>query len=281
MSSLLDLLAEYGFWPRVMNASSISNSIKCLHDQMQWKIRTSHERIKELTLITGSHLEHNNNDYDHSGMLMAKVPSQSTDPLVNSPSNHQTNGKSLDSADIMKQYLEDKASLMINGEMHQHLNNSSNSEFSFKLDRNVSDPMSNNFPSKGMANMGAGEAKDWLHPSSTRDEVASSGSGGSPGVEGFQIIGDATPGGRLLGCGYPVRGTSLCMFQWVRLLEDGTRQYIEGATNPEYVVNADDIDTLIAVECIPMDDHGHQTQICKRRLTLTSLKEKPCSIFSC
>uniref|UniRef100_A0A2P2M691 Uncharacterized protein LOC105115869 isoform X3 n=1 Tax=Rhizophora mucronata TaxID=61149 RepID=A0A2P2M691_RHIMU len=169
----------------------------------------------------------------------------------------------------MKQYLEDKASLMINGEMHQHLNNSSNSEFSFKLD------------SKGMANMGAGEAKDWLHPSSTRDEVASSGSGGSPGVEGFQIIGDATPGGRLLGCGYPVRGTSLCMFQWVRLLEDGTRQYIEGATNPEYVVNADDIDTLIAVECIPMDDHGHQTQICKRRLTLTSLKEKPCSIFSC
>ena len=34
-----------------------------------------------------------------------------------------------------------------------------------------------------------------------------------PGIEYFQIIGDAVPGGRLLGCGYPVRGTSLCMFQ--------------------------------------------------------------------
>lgn len=31
-----------------------------------------------------------------------------------------------------------------------------------------------------------------------------------------------------------------------------------GATNPEYVVGADDVDKLIAVECIPMDDKGHQ-----------------------
>ena len=61
-----------------------------------------------------------------------------------------------------------------------------------------------------------------------------------------------------MGCGFPVRGTSLCMFQWVRHYPDGTRQYIEGATNPEYVVTADDIDKLIAVECIPMDDQGHQ-----------------------
>lgn len=34
-----------------------------------------------------------------------------------------------------------------------------------------------------------------------------------PGIEGFQIIGDAIPGGKLQGCGFPVRGTSLCMFQ--------------------------------------------------------------------
>lgn len=39
-----------------------------------------------------------------------------------------------------------------------------------------------------------------------------------PGIENFQIIGDAIPGGKLLGCGYPVRGTSLCVFQ-VKLLE--------------------------------------------------------------
>ena len=33
---------------------------------------------------------------------------------------------------------------------------------------------------------------------------------------------------------------------------------ISGATNPEYVVTADDVDKLIAVECIPMDDKGRQ-----------------------
>ncbi|XP_024984764.1 uncharacterized protein LOC112520533 isoform X5 [Cynara cardunculus var. scolymus] len=82
-----------------------------------------------------------------------------------------------------------------------------------------------------------------------------------PGIESFQIIGDAKPGGKLLGCGFPVRGTSLCMFQWVRHLQDGTREYIEGATNPEYVVTADDVDKLIAVECIPMDDQGRQGEI--------------------
>ncbi|KAL4561454.1 hypothetical protein LXL04_033620 [Taraxacum kok-saghyz] len=95
-----------------------------------------------------------------------------------------------------------------------------------------------------------------------REEVrVSSPSKDGPGIEGFQIIGDAKPGGKLLGCGFTVRGTSLCMFQWVRQLPDGTREYIEGATNPEYVVTADDVDKLIAVECIPMDDHGRQGEI--------------------
>ncbi|CAO2835173.1 unnamed protein product [Amaranthus hypochondriacus] len=85
-----------------------------------------------------------------------------------------------------------------------------------------------------------------------------------PGIEGFQITGEAKPGGKLLGCGYPVRGTSLCMFQWVRHLQDGTRHYIEGATNPEYVVTADDVDKSIAVECIPMDENGRQGEIVRR-----------------
>lgn len=34
-----------------------------------------------------------------------------------------------------------------------------------------------------------------------------------PGIDGFQIIRDAKPGGKLLGRGFPVRGTSVCMFQ--------------------------------------------------------------------
>lgn len=31
-----------------------------------------------------------------------------------------------------------------------------------------------------------------------------------------------------------------------------------GATNPEYIVTADDVDKIIAVDCIPMDDQGRQ-----------------------
>uniref|UniRef100_A0A2P2M695 Uncharacterized protein LOC105115869 isoform X6 n=2 Tax=Rhizophora mucronata TaxID=61149 RepID=A0A2P2M695_RHIMU len=236
-----------------------------LHDQMQWKIRTSYDRITELTSIMGapSDRQSYNNDSDRSGMLMAQVPHQSMSQLVESPSNHQTNGQRLDSADITAKFLEDKKSSMINGEMHPHLSSSSNSqEFSFKLDRDISSHMSNSFSSRGTANMGAGEvAKDLLHHSRAHDEIASSVSAEGPGIEGFQIIGDATPGGKLLGCGYQIRGTSLCMFQWVHHLEDGTRQYIEGATNPEYFVTADDVDKLIAVECIPMDDQGRQGEL--------------------
>ncbi|KAH9771191.1 hypothetical protein KPL71_012613 [Citrus sinensis] len=59
-----------------------------------------------------------------------------------------------------------------------------------------------------------------------------------PGIEQFQIDGEATPGKKLLGCGYPV-----------------------GAIGPEYVVTADDVGKLISVECIPMDDQGHMVYI--------------------
>ncbi|KAI3828666.1 hypothetical protein L1987_02774 [Smallanthus sonchifolius] len=82
-----------------------------------------------------------------------------------------------------------------------------------------------------------------------------------PGIDDFQILGDAKPGSKLLACGFSVNGTSLCMFQWVRHFEDGTWKYIEGGTDPEYVVTADDVDKLISVECIPMDDQGRQGEI--------------------
>lgn len=34
-----------------------------------------------------------------------------------------------------------------------------------------------------------------------------------PGIERFKIYGDAKLGGKIIGCGYSIRGTSLCMFQ--------------------------------------------------------------------
>ncbi|KAK1283917.1 Peptidyl-prolyl cis-trans isomerase PASTICCINO1 [Acorus calamus] len=75
---------------------------------------------------------------------------------------------------------------------------------------------------------------------------------------GFQIFGEAIPGSTLQACGYPTYGTSLCIFQWVRRHYNGTSQYVEGATNPEYVVTADDVGATISVERIPMDDRDNQ-----------------------
>jgi hypothetical protein len=82
-----------------------------------------------------------------------------------------------------------------------------------------------------------------------------------PGIEGFQIAGEPRLGSTLTACGFPTNGTTLCNFQWVRHLENGIRQSIEGATMFDYVITADDVGTLLAVDCTPMDDNGRQVII--------------------
>ncbi|CAB4299537.1 unnamed protein product [Prunus armeniaca] len=201
MSSMLGLLAEYGVLPHPINASAISNSLKRLHDQLQWKIRTSHDKIRQLT----------------SG--------------VENDAESESHGK------------DSRGPGILNGQF-PHI-------------------LMAGFTNKHDANVRAGRMTNGTlsSPHTTHDEIASSASQEGPTIENFQIIGDAVPGGKLLGCGYPVRGTSLCMFQWVRHLQDGTREFIEGATNPEYIVTADDVDKIIAVDCIPMDDQGRQGEL--------------------
>lgn len=34
-----------------------------------------------------------------------------------------------------------------------------------------------------------------------------------PGIESFQILGDARPGSTLRACGYQINGATLCVFQ--------------------------------------------------------------------
>lgn len=255
VSSLLGLLAEYGIRPHVVNASAISNSVKDI--------------IREIASVLGSKNGSSSHDIDNpvSGILTGQTTHRSTGHHGTSASNHDIAERHLELNDNMPKFvhetnLADKSSLTLHNGMHQLLNNNNFPEFSFDPDRKVAGPLSNSLFGKSDMNARAGQmANDVPHPSSMNDEIASSVSDDLPGIEGFQIIGDATPGEKLLGCGFPVRGTSLCMFQWVHHLEDGTRQYIEGATNPEYIVTADDVDKLIAVECIPMDDQGRQGEL--------------------
>ncbi|XP_062099306.1 uncharacterized protein LOC133805198 isoform X2 [Humulus lupulus] len=241
-SSMLGLLAEYGIWPRVVNASAISNNLKYLHDQLQWKIRTSLDRFSEITSMVETRAE--GGSHSQGGTATTTVNDQVSNRSMNQ------HGSSY------SQFIEG-----------QHLGPNESSQ------RYMTDPpdmreVPGRFPYDSI-NEGVGVSDGKMtngavFPSPpANDENVSSVSKG-PGIDNFQIIGEAIPGEKLLGCGYPVRGTSLCMFQWVRHLQDGTRHYIEGATNPEYIVTADDVDKIIAVECIPMDDQGGQGDIVRQ-----------------
>ncbi|XP_010243004.1 PREDICTED: uncharacterized protein LOC104587195 isoform X2 [Nelumbo nucifera] len=84
-----------------------------------------------------------------------------------------------------------------------------------------------------------------------------------PAIEGLQISGEAFPGHELQACGYSINGTTSCNFEWIRHLEDGSVNYIEGAKKPNYLVTADDIDCYLAIEVQPLDDRKRKGEIVK------------------
>ncbi|KAM3270783.1 putative protein isoform X1 [Capsicum chacoense] len=263
MSSMLGLLAEYGIFPRAASASSLTNNVKHLHDQLEMKIRTSHAKIAQLNSMGTNHTRGGSFDTEspHSSSMNNQLPSSSLGMNEYPAFKQYLDGQHNEAVDTGSRDVQASKHLpaenfLFNREMHQQANIGSHLEISSNTDRDVPGfTVNERFEESNNENR--------HNPPPGGNEIGGSVSseGESPGIEGFQIIGEAKPGCGLLGCGFPVRGTSLCMFQWVRHYPDGTRQYIEGATNPEYVVTADDIDKLIAVECIPMDDQGHQGEL--------------------
>ncbi|GAB4835502.1 hypothetical protein Ancab_000411 [Ancistrocladus abbreviatus] len=84
-----------------------------------------------------------------------------------------------------------------------------------------------------------------------------------PAIEGLQISGEAYPGRVLEASGYSINGTTCCNFEWVRHLEDGSINYIEGAKQPTYLVTADDVDTCLAIEIQPLDERKRKGELVK------------------
>ncbi|KAF8037865.1 hypothetical protein BT93_B0645 [Corymbia citriodora subsp. variegata] len=249
VSSMLGLLSPYDIWPPVLNATVISTYIKHLHGQLRWKIRTSEDKIREAENAGGINIGNASDFKDNywSGMPTRQIP-QTT--VAVSGRDKYKDGDAMELTNNLSKYMHFNQPTSVQNLTYDHvrsqqLGTDDAAEFAFDTHRSSDRTMM--------------EAV-YRNPNND-DSIASSASQGGPGIENFQIIGEATPGNQLLGCGFTVRGTSLCMFQWVRHLPDGTTQYIEGATNPEYVVTADDVDKLIAVECIPMDDQGRQGDI--------------------
>ncbi|XP_077237521.1 uncharacterized protein LOC143879183 [Tasmannia lanceolata] len=263
-SSMLSLLTDYGIRPHVINASAISSSAKILYQQLQWKIRTAHANIIDINERLENQLGNisSNKDYQPSSALKSQ-PSQP--PMVSNafeffphPSLHK---QRLESSSNISRFIQDND--LIDKEVNNFLGVETAHPFTKDNFREVEGPSEFNFQSRLEKSENATNDMHFQMPS-MHEEYASSASEGEgllPGIEGFQIVGEAKPGNTLQACGFPIHGTSLCMFQWVRHLQNGTRQYIEGATNPDYVVTADDVDKLIAVECIPMDDSNHQGEL--------------------
>lgn len=250
MSGLVGLLAEYGVWPRATNASALSDSVKYLHDQMQLKIRTAHARMAELHSLDRNQARNGSLDKDipAPNLLNGLLPQASVGQQRFPTYNNYVDGRPYEPRYTPDRSQTQTKSLTLNEQINRSADPDNLPNLASSADREVARPTRST-------------NDNFFHPPAMHDSAASFVVEDGPGIDGFQIIGDAKPGGKLLGCGFPVRGTSLCMFQWVRHLQDGTRQYIEGATNPEYVVTADDVDKLIAVECIPMDDQGRQGDI--------------------
>ncbi|XP_008782442.2 uncharacterized protein LOC103701978 [Phoenix dactylifera] len=84
-----------------------------------------------------------------------------------------------------------------------------------------------------------------------------------PAIEGLRISGEAFPGSELQASGYSIHGTTSCNFEWVRYLEDGSVNYIEGAKQPTYLVTADDVDSYLAIEIQPLDDRKRKGELVK------------------
>ncbi|KAJ0523014.1 hypothetical protein HanIR_Chr10g0489121 [Helianthus annuus] len=84
-----------------------------------------------------------------------------------------------------------------------------------------------------------------------------------PTIEDLQIIGDPFPGNEIQASGYPRNGTKTCRFEWVRLMQDGSMKYIEGAKQPTYIVTADDLDNSLAVIVQPLDDRQREGELVK------------------
>ncbi|RLN29766.1 uncharacterized protein C2845_PM05G26640 [Panicum miliaceum] len=84
-----------------------------------------------------------------------------------------------------------------------------------------------------------------------------------PAIDGLRITGEAFPGRELQASGYSINGTTSCNFEWVRHLDDGSVHFIEGARQPTYLVTADDVDSVLAIEVQPLDDRKRKGEIVK------------------
>ncbi|XP_064935282.1 uncharacterized protein LOC103994621 isoform X6 [Musa acuminata AAA Group] len=266
-SSLLSLLAEYDIRPPSITSSTISSCVKQLYQHMQWKIR-SYGNFGDMNHLLGNQPDNLVVDkkLQHPSSSRKQLPHAYVEPMI----------RELRPSDQYPMNLHSKSA-------SNQLRATQEYERMDIKDANIVNEKLRDLPSDihmevggtGAPNSFEGYAQEetirlpdtdaQLHMVTNRESfISEAGEFDLPSIEGFQIYGEAQPGCKLQACGYPTNGTTLCTFQWIRELDNGTRQYIEGATVPEYVVTADDIGTFLAVDCTPIDDSGRQGHLVRQ-----------------
>ncbi|XP_022973833.1 uncharacterized protein LOC111472378 isoform X3 [Cucurbita maxima] len=302
VSSLLPLLAEYSLQPPVPDAQSIISNVKILFKHLQEKLLLTETKLKESQYqltpwrSDASHSSFAPQSPVHSigatlttsnknGLELVpqppywngKMPVSSSDAQTTAdwdlPTHHQIGlgvgvAKKLEPDDLGRY-------------SHHASSEGTNKQVTFR------EPVSNSeiddqdvvhqTEREPITNWSSGQSP----PPATLDEPSSSHSPALPpvleepspsfsedddplpAIEALQISGEAFPGQELQACGYSINGTTSCNFEWVRHLEDGSVNYIEGAKQPNYRVTADDVDTYLAIEVQPLDNRRRKGELVK------------------
>eukprot|EP00252_Welwitschia_mirabilis_P004821 TRINITY_DN15142_c0_g1_i1.p1 TRINITY_DN15142_c0_g1~~TRINITY_DN15142_c0_g1_i1.p1 ORF type:complete len:778 (+),score=183.57 TRINITY_DN15142_c0_g1_i1:609-2942(+) len=280
VSSLLPLLSEYDLPPSVNDAHSIVSNVKVLVQHLHEKLNLSEGKLKDSQFqLTTWRLD-----------PVCQSPYAPQSPIHSNGDNTQKLNPNC--LDIVPQPIYSQGQLPLSPQFRGHRNgvNWESAVVKYRpdntgaLEAKVSLPATNGahpfFPNEEESMLQTNDLSSDNEVEDTRDpggrsprlppvqeEPNSSLSGGEeehlPAIENLQIIGNAMPGNTLQACGFSVHGTSVCVFQWVRHLEDGSIQYIDGAAQPDYTVTADDVDALLAIECLPMDEKGRKGDLVK------------------
>ncbi|XP_010495115.1 PREDICTED: uncharacterized protein LOC104772168 [Camelina sativa] len=251
VSYLLPLLSEYSLHPQISDSQSIVSSVKVLFRHLQEKLHLTETKLKE----TEYQLAPWQSDVNHSNAspLSAYQPVGVGLRYSTDPEHHHQDGRGGSAAS--NYHFDDPESrspafqMPVQPALNQDESHGPNNRVQFReplsntfmddaypeeqADTNqtlenstyvaVDDPSPSNYPIL---------APVLEEPSSSISEAADEDP--LPGIADLQISGEPFPGRELQVSGHSINGTTKCNFEWVRHLEDGSVNYIDGTHFPYY-----------------------------------------------
>nr|CAB3464218.1 unnamed protein product [Digitaria exilis] len=258
VSSLLPLLSEYNLQPSVLDAQSIVSNLKVLFKHLQEKLIITEvkanldivpqQAYSQIQSPASSPVRGRRDwDFNHN-MKDAPQGTEHDSRAV------RFNIESKDQNPSFKDLIRNDATESLEGAEAQ-----------------ISQEPSAQWESDGSPHLTSGlddatQPYPYLptvleEPSSSFSEVVEDDP--LPAIDGLRITGEAFPGRELQASGYSINGTTSCNFEWVRHLDNGSVHFIEGARQPTYLVTADDVDSVLAIEVQPLDDRKRKGEIVK------------------